>query len=65
MDENEGPPTGPPEISGYEETTYLIAGTELVLNCVVMGGYPSPTLKWYFNDVEVNCQARLKSTQPG
>ncbi|CAG0918458.1 unnamed protein product [Notodromas monacha] len=47
------PPTGPPEISGYEEDTYLTAGTELVLNCVVMGGYPSPVLKWYFNDAEI------------
>lgn len=52
-------PPDPPAIFGYQERTPIRAGTLQRLTCVVNGGNPIPTLKWYVRDEEVRTGVTL------
>jgi hypothetical protein len=46
-------PPDPPSIFGYQEATAIRAGSLQRLTCVVNGGNPPPTLKWFVGDDEI------------
>lgn len=50
-------PPDPPSIFGYQENTAIRAGTLQRLTCVVNGGNPIPTLKWFVRDDEIKSGA--------
>lgn len=52
-------PPDPPSIFGYQESTAIRAGTLQRLTCVVNGGNPIPTLKWFVRDDEIKTGATV------
>ena len=41
-------------ISGYTSLTQVASGVSITLTCTVSGGNPSPTIKWLYDNVEVD-----------
>nr|QRF78340.1 Nephrin [Phoronopsis harmeri] len=50
-------PPGPPQITGYDENTDLIADTFKRLSCMSFGGNPAGTITWWKGDKHVNPDA--------
>ena len=40
-------PPEPPQISGYDEMSFLVAGQSARMTCTSVGGNPPATLSWY------------------
>lgn len=55
-------PPDVPSIFGYQENTAIRAGTLQRLTCVVNGGNPIPTLKWFLRDEEIKTGATVTSS---